>query len=192
MTIEKRSAMLSRRKYLLPFVIVLFLLLTGCVGETVEAEKATEVDVENRTYETVEKNDVESEETKDETQESSFDYNDFVGYYLHFDSNDRAQSDMIVTIGNKYLTLGWYLSELELYEILDWSIADNVLTIDYYLHPYPEGEGDYGTLSVSLLEENGEKYIDFGLEMPFFEATYDEVIDYNYSLQDYLIEDVSQ
>lgn len=178
MTIEKRSAMLKEKKYLLSYLIVLLLLLTGCVGKIVKSEHATEKEGEP----------VEIEEVK----ESPYAYSDFMGYYLHFDSDVRSHSDMIVTIGNTYLTIGWQLSELELYEILDWTITNHVLTIDYYLHPYNEGEGEYGVLSVNISEEDGEKFIDFGTDMPFYEASYDEVLNYEYALQADLVEDINK
>lgn len=131
------------------------------------------------------------EEQVDESQDSSYEYNDFVGYYLHFHSSERSQSDMIVTIGSQYLTIGWYASELELYEIQDWSIDENALIIDYYLHPYVEGEGEHGSLSVSLSEANGEQYIDFGTDMPFYRTTYDQVQNYGYTMPDTVVEDVN-
>ena len=126
-----------------------------------------------------------------EAAQNAYSYSDFVGYYLHFNSADHSHSDMIATIGYDFLTVGWWMSEFELYDVIDYSINENVLTIDYYLRPfYEEESGDYGTLTVYLLEENGQKYIDFGSDMPFYKATYEEVGDYGYSIKDYLYEDI--
>lgn len=256
----------AKRDFLKFYFVVLFLLLVGCTGETVESENAAEINTEDKISDVVIEEDlVESEPQNDaevtnlynqaaveevpqktenvqtldsssdtahdevdqiannvdirdfeekteteneaveheveasevkqehkEAQENPYDYSDFVGYYLHYTTDDRSESDMIVTIGNEYLMLGWYLSEFELYEIIDWSIDQNILTIDYYLELPYEGEGAHGRLSINLFEENGEKYIDFGGDMLFYETSYDKVQNYGYTLPDFLIEDINQ
>ena len=140
----------------------------------------------------VEKTNEPSEESA-EAAESSYEVSDFVGYYLHFDSDDRTHSDMIATIGYDYLTVGWYMSNFELYEVLDSWIEGNVLSVEYSTQPYGEEAEEYGTFSLSLQEDNGEKSIEFVESgMTFYEATYEEVLDYDYSIQEFLVEDMDQ
>lgn len=134
-----------------------------------------------------------SVEEADEPAESPYEYSDFVGYYLHFDSDDRTHSDMIATIGYDYLTVGWYMSNFELYEVLDSWIEGNVLSVEYSTQPYGEEAEEYGAFSLSLQEDNGEKSIEFVESgMTFYEATYEEVLDYDYSIQEFLVEDMDQ
>lgn len=155
--------------------------------ELAEAEERAEATEESETKATTK-----ADETN-EVEEAPYDYNDFIGYYLHFDSNDRSHADMNVTIGHEYITIGWYLSEFELYNVLDTSLAENVLSIDYSTVPYGEEAEEYGTFEVSLNEENGEKSITFDVSgMTFYQVTYEEVLDYGYTIQDYLVEDMNQ
>src|SRR5699024_11846555 len=133
-----------------------------------------------------------SVEEADEPAESPYEYSDFVGYYLHFDTDDRTHADMIATIGYDYLTVGWYRSNFELYHVLDSSVEENVLSGEYLIEPYGEEAEEYGTFNVSLEEDNGEKRIEF-IEsgMTFYQATYEEVLDYDYSIQEFLVDDMN-
>lgn len=122
-------------------------------------------------------------------EKNHYDYSDFLGYYLHFSSSDRSHSDTVAGIGHDQVIVAWWGSEGNYYDILNKSIEGNTLTIDYYLEdPYVVGEGDYGTMEIILNEEGGEYSItfDFDSEMKFYEASYQEVLSYDYSLTDFV------
>lgn len=158
--------------------------------KTEQDEKETQTEqVSNR----VEKTSEDSKKTEEsiEPAEAPYEYSDFVGYYLHFDADDRTHADMIATIGYDYLTVGWYRSNFELYQVLDSTVEENVLSVEYLIEPYGEEAEEYGTFNVSL-EDNGEKRIEF-IEsgMTFYQATYEEVLDYDYSIQEFLVDDMN-
>src|SRR5699024_2686243 len=138
---------------------------------------------------------IEMNETAEEGKPSEvpYEYSDFVGYYLHFDSDDRTHADMIATIGNKFITIGEYRSTLELYRVVEASVEENILSVNYAMEPY-EGEEDemYGMFQIFLYEENREKYIKFESEMIFYEVSYEEVLSYDYIIKDFLFEDINQ
>ena len=158
-------------------------------AEQIEEETQTE-QVSNRVEETSE--DSKKIEESIESTEAPYEYSDFVGYYLHFDADDRTHADMIATIGYDYLTVGWYRSNFELYQVLDSSVEENVLSVEYSIEPYGEEAEEYGTFNVSLEEDDGEKRIEF-IEsgMTFYQATYEEVLDYDYSIQEFLVDDMN-
>src|SRR5699024_7381108 len=126
------------------------------IQENIEKRKVEQAEAEEKEEEKaqagqnskpVEKTNESSEESA-EAAESSYEVSDFVGYYLHFDSDDRTHSDMIATIGYNYLTVGWYRSNFELYHVLDTTVEENVLAVDYSIEPFGEETEEYGTLKV--------------------------------------------
>lgn len=171
-------------------------LLMKEIQEMLEARETAEEETEDEEHEVdqVSNENVQASETaaEDKPSEAPYEYSDFIGYYLHFDSEDHTHADMITTIGYGYLTVGWYLSNFELYNVLDTSVEENILSVDYSIEPYGGGTEEYGTFQLFLHEEDGEKYIEFESGMIFHEASYEEVLDYGYSIQDFLYEDMGQ
>src|SRR5699024_9063062 len=113
-------------------------------------------------------------EEEDKPSEVPYGYSDFVGYYLHFDSDDRTHADIIATIGNEFITIGEYRSTLELYRVVEASVEENILSVNYAMEPY-EGEEDemYGMVQIFLYEENRATDIKFESEMIFYKVSYE-------------------
>lgn len=123
------------------------------------------------------------------SEKTKYEYSDFIGYYLHFDSSDRSHSDTVAGIGHNQVVVAWWGGEGNEYDILDKSIEDNTLTIDYYTsNPYTEDERDYGTMKIILNETDGEHSVefDFDPEMDFYKVSYEEILSYDYSIIDFV------
>src|SRR5699024_3578657 len=91
------------------------------IQEILEKRKAEQIEEETQTEQVSNRVEETSEDSKKieesiESTEAPYEYSDFVGYYLHFDADDRTHADMIATIGYDYLTVGWYRSNFELYQ----------------------------------------------------------------------------
>lgn len=120
---------------------------------------------------------------------AGYDFSDFMGYYLHFISSEWPQSDMFVGIARDQIILGFWGSDGNVYEILDTSIKDNVLFVDYFLlDAYAPDGGIYGSMEITLDESSGEKGIRFSFEPDtiFYAASYDEVLSYDYTTADFV------
>lgn len=132
----------------------------------------------------------EEEEIKDPSNEETiYDYSDFVGYYLHFDPNNPAHSDMMTGVAYDQIIVAWWGSEANTYEVLNSSINGNALTIDYYMPDlYMEGEGTNGTMELTLDEVDGQRIIrsNFEPNLEFYKVPYEEVQSYGYSLIDFV------
>lgn len=121
-------------------------------------------------------------------------YEDFMGYYLHYEADDRFFSDMIVTVGKHYISLGWWMSDYEVYEVIGYSIHENILTVEYETLAYGGKNKERGSFNISYQEEGNEKVIAFDStpELKFYSVSHDEAIAYEFSILEFIKQDVNQ
>ncbi len=164
--------------------------------ESDKEEIFVDVDIEETADEEVQE-DAEVEVVEDTPEESEYTYADFKGYYIYSTSSDLSYDNpenMLLTIGDEYTILSEYATSYWLDEIIDWSIEENVLTIDYQYNNDFNGEGDYeyGTTQYIYSEEDGRAKVIVQSGLEFYKYSYEEIIDYGYTPKDFMVEDVGE
>lgn len=146
-----------------------------------EEEEAEKEAAEKEAAEKAEQERKEAEAAAAEAEKNKgYALSDFLGYYL--------RSDMFAGISQNEVIIGWQNAGANLYEVLEATVSENILYIKYFApDPYAEGEGDYGMISFTLNEVNGQKRMrtNFDPDIEFYEATYNEVVNSGYTISDF-------
>jgi len=133
-------------------------------------------------------------ETEASEENQTYTYEDFKGYYGHFSPEGQNHVETLITISENYISVGWWMSELEWMEITEKTIEGDTLILEFY----QEADGAYvledtwGTLEVTLQEEGGSKALLMEGSEPYNSLTEQEVTNYDFDLKDFIKDDMQK
>lgn len=101
-------------------------------------------------------------EIEEHLLENNYSFEDFIGYYLYFSDEDSSIGDILMTIDQKEIGLGYWESEGYTYDILSTSVEGNNLIVDYYYESsYEDDYEEYDTFEFEYIESNDKVMVIF-------------------------------